>query len=115
MTGSDAPASEDIEGGGAGIGGFVGVRSTGLNASELHATPKEEVDRRIAQAGAQLVRDGADVVILGCAGMSGMEEAVREGARTQGKDIEIVDGVRAGVVFLEGLVKAQAGLGEKRH
>lgn len=86
---------------------FVGVRSTGLSAIELHTTPQDEVHRRIADAGADLIRDGARVAILGCAGMSGMEEAVRAGARTQGVEAVIVDGVRAGVVLLEGLVKSQ--------
>lgn len=106
LIGRSTSASDDL-GLGAGIGDFVGVRSTGLNASDLHITPKEEVDRRIAQASAQLVQNGAEVIILGCAGMSGMEAAVREGARAQSKDVVILDGMRAGVVLLEGLVKAQ--------
>ena len=85
---------------------FVGVRSTGLSAVELHSTSKEEVDTRIAQATAGLVCDGAEVVLLGCAGMSGMEDAVVEGARSKGKDVVIIDGVKAGVILLEGSVKA---------
>lgn len=107
LVGSDAPATEDAREGGAGIGGFVGVRSTGLSATELHSTEKEEVDRRIEQASAELVREGGEVIILGCAGMSGMEEAVRSGAHAEGKEVKIVDGVRAGVALLEGLVRAQ--------
>ena len=106
LTGTDTPADDDVEKGGAGIGGFIGVRSTGLNATELHSTEKEEVDRRIAQASAELVREGADIIILGCAGMSGMEEAIRRGADAEGRSINIVDGVRAGVILLEGLVRA---------
>lgn len=109
LVGSDTPAIGEVrgEGEGGGIGAFVGVRSTGLNATELHSTKKEEVERRIEQASAELVKEGAEVIILGCAGMSGMEEAVRSGAHAEGKEIKIVDGVRAGVVLLEGLVKAQ--------
>jgi Asp/Glu/hydantoin racemase len=80
---------------------FVGVRSTKLNASELHSTDRAEVDRKIIQASAELVRGGAQVVLLGCAGMSGMDHAVREGARMEGKEVEIVDGVRVGVQLLE--------------
>ena len=86
---------------GAGKGeNFVGVRSTGLSAAELHSTAREEVDRRIIQASADLVREGAQVVLLGCAGMSGMEEAVLRGARLEDKEVQIVDGVRAGVEIL---------------
>ncbi|KAI0785703.1 Asp/Glu/hydantoin racemase [Abortiporus biennis] len=89
------------------VRGFVGVRSTGLNASELHSTPKDVVDWRIVEASAQLVRAGAQVIILGCAGMAGMESAVRTGAKNEGKEVRIIDGVRAGVVLLEGLVKSR--------
>lgn len=89
------------------VADFVGVRSTGLSAIELHSTPREEVNKRIEEASADLVRHGAKVILLGCAGMSGMEEAVRAGAKTQGMDVTVVDGVRAGVVLLEGLAKAQ--------
>ena len=58
------------------------------------------------EASAGLVRDGAEVVLLGCAGMSGMDEAVMRGARTEGKNVCIVDGVRAGVELLEGWGRA---------
>lgn len=80
---------------------FLGVRSTGLSATELHSTIREEVDRRIMAASADLVRQGVQVVLLGCAGMSGMEEAVKRGAREEGAEVRIIDGVRAGIELLE--------------
>lgn len=101
-------ASGDVKPSDTGIRGFKGVRSTGLTAAQLHSTPKDEVKRRIAEATSDLVGSGADAIILGCAGMSGMEEAVREGARAVGRMVRIIDGVRAGVVLLEGLAKAYA-------
>ncbi len=90
------------------IRGFVGVRSTGLTALELHSTPKEVVTWRIVDATAHLVRNGARTIIMGCAGMAGMEEAVKTGAVNEGKEVHIIDGVRAGVVVLEGLVRTRA-------
>lgn len=99
--------SADVEYDGGAIKDFVGVRTTGLTAIELHTTPKEEVDRRIVEASASLVREGARVILLGCAGMSGMEEAVRLGAQREGKIVKVIDGVRAGIVLLEGLVRTQ--------
>ncbi|KAI0685582.1 Asp/Glu/hydantoin racemase [Cytidiella melzeri] len=87
---------------------FVGVRSTGLSAIELHSKPHEEVHRRIADATADLVGHGARVLIMGCAGMSGMEEAVQAGAKSKGLQVTVIDGVRAGVVLLEGLVRSQS-------
>lgn len=97
----------DIEYKGGAIKDFVGVRTTDLTAIELHTTPKEEVDRRIVEASASLVREGAQVILLGCAGMSGMEEAVRLGAQKEGKTVKVIDGVRAGIVLLEGVIRAQ--------
>lgn len=89
------------------IGGFVGVRSTGLNAVQLHSTPQEEVHKRISRSTAELVERGARVILMGCAGMSGMEEAVRVGAGALGVSVSVIDGVRAGVVLLDGIVRAQ--------
>lgn len=89
------------------IRGFVGVRSTGLTAFELHSTPREVVTWRIVEATAQLVKNGARIIIMGCAGMAGMEDAVRTGAMNEGQEVHIIDGVRAGVILLEGLVKTR--------
>jgi len=89
-------------------GAFVGVRSTGLSALELHEMPQEEVTARIARATRELVGEsGAEAVIMGCAGMSGMEQAVREGAQAEGKEVIVLDAVRCGLVMLEGMVKAR--------
>lgn len=97
----------EVEGGPNPVG-FMGVRSTGLSALELHSTPREEVNRRITEASADLIQNGARVILLGCAGMSGMEEAVRAGADMHEVKVKVIDGVRAGVVLLEGLVRSQA-------
>jgi Asp/Glu/hydantoin racemase len=87
---------------------FVGVRSTGLTASELHSTPRDEVHRRIVQASASLVKEGAELILLGCCAMSGMDEAVVAGGRAEGKDVEIIDGVRVGVELLVAWSQAKA-------
>lgn len=107
VSGTDNQADEPFPSRGV-LQGFVGVRSTGLSAFELHSTSKEMVSWRIVEASAHLVRNGARIIIMGCAGMAGMEEAVRTGAMNEGKEVHIIDGVRAGVVLLEGLVKTKA-------
>ncbi|KAI0645126.1 Asp/Glu/hydantoin racemase [Trametes meyenii] len=86
-------------------GAFVGVQSTGLTARELHETEGNIVAERIGEATSRAVASGARTIIMGCAGMSGMEEAVRVGRN--GTDIRIIDAVRSGVTVLEGLVRAQ--------
>ncbi|KAI0327950.1 hypothetical protein GY45DRAFT_1075315 [Cubamyces sp. BRFM 1775] len=86
-------------------GSFVGVQSTGMSAAELHEVSQDVVADRIAVATSQTVARGARTVILGCAGMSGMEDAARKGR--SGVDIRIIDAARSGVTTLEGLVRAQ--------
>ncbi len=84
---------------------FVGVESTGVTALELHALPAEGVAESIAAAAERIVARGARTIVMGCAGMSGMEDAVRRGCG--GESVQIVDAVRSGVVTLEGLVRTQ--------
>lgn len=87
---------------------FAGCQTTGLNASELHDLPAEEVRGKMKEATKRLLHDGktagSDVraICLGCAGMVGLEEAVREACTEElgeekSKHIAIIDGVKAGV------------------
>ena len=61
----------------------------------------------------ELDLEGRDMLGLGGmelgdgVGMSGMEEAVRLGAQKEGKTVKVIDGVRAGIVLLEGVIRAQ--------
>ncbi|KAF2398605.1 hypothetical protein EJ06DRAFT_496270, partial [Trichodelitschia bisporula] len=92
---------------GARPGNFVGVESTGLSAGELHDRSPEEVRRRMGEATARLLdRGGVEVVVLGCAGMAGLGEIVREVAGGRGERVRVVDGVQAGVGWVEGAVRA---------
>lgn len=93
---------------------FAGVATTGLTAVELHTTPPEEVRRRIINATEKLVTGSSGpvgAICMGCAGMAGMEEAVREGClraygERQGGQVRIVDGVVAGAGMLVTACKA---------
>lgn len=81
---------------------FAGVASTGFSAVELHEAQPDDVSRKIGEAARKLVEEeGAEVICLGCAGMSGMEEAIKKGV--SGRRVEVVDGVQAGVDLLAGL------------
>ncbi|RDI87961.1 tRNA pseudouridine(32) synthase [Venturia inaequalis] len=92
---------------------FAGVETTGLNATELHDMPQDEVRKRMKDATKRLVGKGdVGAVCLGCAGMAGMDEMVREACieelgEEKGKRVRIVDGVTAGVAWLEGAVRAK--------
>ena len=93
---------------------FAGVKTTGLTAIELHSTPPEIVRQKIIEATESLIKDTfhpVGAICMGCAGMAGMEEAVREGCvkvygKQQGHRVRIVDGVVAGAGILVASCKA---------
>lgn len=90
---------------------FAGCRTTGLNASELHDLPADEVRAKMKEATIRLLQDGKKsgtevrAICLGCAGMVGLEEAVRDACVQElgdeaSKSVSIVDGVKAGIGVL---------------
>lgn len=91
---------------------FAGTETTGLNADELHTTPKAEVDRRMKEATKRLLASGAQAICLGCAGMAGLDETVRQACvehlgTEDGSRIKIVDGAVSGAILLEGALRAR--------
>jgi len=90
---------------------FEGVRTTGLSATELHIVDQSTVSHKVKDATKSLISGGdCKVVILGCAGMAGMEDWVREAiveelGEDKAEHVTIVDGVKAGLVHLEGIVR----------
>lgn len=107
------------------IRGFRGVTTTGLTASELHSLPAHVVREKMRDATRRLILllgdDGEKAkeqeqkawplgaICLGCAGMVGLEGAVRQACvetygPERGAAVRIVDGVKAGVGLLVGWV-----------
>jgi Asp/Glu/hydantoin racemase/predicted amidohydrolase len=80
----------------------AGVRSCDLGVLELESKPEKEVLGIMGDVGRKLVADGADVLTLGCAGMTNMKAAVETAV---GDDVQVVDGVLAGVQHLAGLCR----------
>jgi allantoin racemase len=80
------------------------VRSSGLAVLDLDRLPAADVCARLAaEASAAVERDGAEVILLGCAGMAGLQELV---AATVG--VPVVDAVWAGVIMTGALAQAGA-------
>lgn len=80
------------------------VRSSGLAVLDLERLPADQVRRRLAEeARSAVVEDGAEVIILGCAGMAGLEDAVATAA-----DVPVIDAVRAGVTVVGALARSGA-------
>lgn len=92
---------------------FTGVETLGLDAGDLHGDAGEEVvKRKVMAAAGRLLGGGSSggevkVIVLGCAGMAGMEEWVREEVKRRGKEVKVVDGVKAGVGILQGICRGQ--------
>ena len=89
---------------------FAGVRSTGIGVLGFHGPAEpDEVDVGVEKAVQELVKNGAGVIILGCAGMSGLEASVRRAASHvavgSGRAVMVVDGVRGGIQLLVGLIR----------
>ncbi|KAK7452123.1 Protein dcg1 [Stygiomarasmius scandens] len=93
---------------------FAGVETTGLTATELHDLPADEIRSKMSDAAARLVlsdaRKKVRVICLGCAGMTRLEGAVREGVvralgDEEAREVMIVDGVLAGVNWLIGVCR----------
>ena len=83
---------------------FAGVRSTGIGVLGFH----DGSDPGVENAVQELVKDGAGVIILGCAGMSGLETSVKRAASRVGSGravVLVVDGVRAGIQLLVALIR----------
>ncbi|UNI21253.1 dal80p-controlled protein [Purpureocillium takamizusanense] len=93
---------------------FAGTFSTGLTAGQMHSMSADEVRERLAVAARRLLlqqggegRGSGSVrcIVMGCGGMAGLEDTIRETARElHGDDVAdglyIIDGVKAGVMYL---------------
>lgn len=75
------------------------VRSSALSVLELEEDPDRAVKAIVAEAERAVAEDHAEVVVLGCGGMAGLDEAVRCAT-----GVPVVDGVAAAVALAEGLV-----------
>jgi Asp/Glu/hydantoin racemase len=81
----------------------AGVRSCNIGVLDLERKPEKEVSTIMSRVAKELVEeDGADVITLGCAGMSRLKAAVEQAV---GDGVQAIDGVLAGVQILAGLVR----------
>ncbi|KAI0871523.1 hydantoin racemase [Hypoxylon argillaceum] len=92
---------------------FAGVRSTGLNASDFHHGIDPAVIREKLKAATKSLLDVGNVavIVMGCAGMVGLEDIIRETAcEKRGEEfaystLHVIDGVRAGIMQVDQMIK----------
>jgi allantoin racemase len=81
-------------------GRCASVRSTGMPVLALESASPQETYRMILEASRQAIEvDGAEVICLGCAGMSGLDKQLEAELH-----LPVVDGVVSALKLLEGLV-----------
>lgn len=76
------------------------VRASGMAVLELEAEPERALEAIVEQAEKAVKEDKAEVICLGCGGMAGLDEKIRQ--RT---GVPVVDGVSAAVKIAEALVQ----------
>ncbi|CAM1509387.1 Fc.00g031260.m01.CDS01 [Cosmosporella sp. VM-42] len=92
---------------------FAGTFSTGLNAGDFHHVSPEEVRAKLKEATKKLLSPGnVACVLMGCGGMAGLEDIIRETAvelygKADGDRVYIIDGVKAGVMQLEQTIRSK--------
>ncbi|KAJ7783526.1 Asp/Glu/Hydantoin racemase-domain-containing protein [Mycena maculata] len=85
---------------------FAGMVMSGLGVVELREGDRQHVESKMKESSAELAAAGVDVVILGCAGMAGMQNLVQSGVEEGGfKAVRVADGNKAGVEMLAALVR----------
>ncbi|MDF3312987.1 MULTISPECIES: aspartate/glutamate racemase family protein [Rhodococcus] len=75
------------------------VRASGLPVLALETDPERTIEAIVDEAEAAVREDKAEVICLGCGGMAGLDDRIRE--RT---GVPVVDGVSAAVKLAESLV-----------
>lgn len=76
------------------------VRASGMAVLELEEDPPAAMEAIVRQAELAIRDDKAEVICLGCGGMAGLDEQIRQ--RT---GVPVVDGVTAAVTVAESLVR----------
>ncbi|MBD8149830.1 Asp/Glu/hydantoin racemase [Pseudomonas fluorescens] len=76
------------------------VRASGMAVLELEENPLAAMEAIVRQAELAILEDKAEVICLGCGGMAGLDEQIRQ--RT---GVPVVDGVTAAVTIAESLVR----------
>lgn len=94
---------------------FAGVESTGLSASDFHhGVDLAVVRQKLKNATKRLLDVGEiHVIVMGCAGMAGLEDIIREAANDERNEefaystLHVIDGIRAGVMQVDHIIRNQ--------
>ena len=83
---------------------YVGPKTTGLGVVELQEGDQVKVKRQMQDTARYLIQKGARTLILGCAGMSGMEGWLIDVGKEEGVQVKVIDAARAGAGLMTTLI-----------
>jgi allantoin racemase len=93
---------------------LASVRSIDVSVLELESDRDATIQPLTKEALAAIEVDGADVIIFGCTGMSGLAAAVKEGLQAHGRaDVPVIDPGIAALKLAEALVDLH--LAQSKH
>ncbi|KAK4689303.1 allantoin racemase, partial [Tremellales sp. Uapishka_1] len=84
---------------------FVGPLTTGLGVVELQEGDRAKVKKGLRDTTSALVDRGAETIVLGCAGMSGMNGWVEAEGEAKGVRVTVIDGAKMGIGMLLALIR----------
>ena len=88
--------------------GLASVRYPAADASNRADQRDEELYREVARAAVQ--EDGAEVIVLGCAGMTGLDKKLQSAL-----GVPVLDGVVCALIVATGLVRYHVGTSKIRR
>lgn len=83
-----------------GLGARCTVRAIDQPVATVHRGADHLLDQLAAEANAALTEDGAEAIVLGCAGLGGLVDELQK--RLQ---VPVIDGVNAALTMAEGLLR----------
>jgi len=88
-------------------GRMASVRSVDIPVLDLEADTERMVRRLVAESALAVRDDGADTVIFGCTGMTGVADRVRAGLLAAGFDVPVIDPMPVSLKILEAVVEGR--------
>lgn len=87
----------------------VSVRPAGLSVQDMESSGEATVRQVLLETARKAVEeDGADVIVLGCAGMTGLDKEIQREL-----NVPVIDGVVAALKLMEGLIGYGVGTSKR--
>jgi len=83
---------------------LASVRAVNIPVLQLQSRKSELIERLSAEGSSAVEEEGAEAIVLGCTGMAGLTEAVKESLHRKGLKALVIDPVQAAVKVAESLV-----------